>query len=59
MTQRTSKQEPDVLMDTITSRIGQIKNEIMKLKDMAEVAIGFGRTSKSILKEYYDLDVED
>ncbi|KAH7573800.1 hypothetical protein ACOSP7_007659 [Xanthoceras sorbifolium] len=59
LAQLSSEVEPDARSETITSRVDQIKREVMKLKDMAEVAIGFGRTSKAILKEHFDLDVED
>jgi hypothetical protein len=38
--------------------VDQIKREVTKLKDMEEVANGFGRTSKDILKEHFGLEVE-
>jgi hypothetical protein len=39
------------------SRVDQIKREMTKLKDMEEVAKGFGRTFKDILKEHFGLEV--
>ncbi|KAK1592907.1 hypothetical protein Q3G72_032273 [Acer saccharum] len=59
LAQHSSEAEPCLLLETIQSREDQIKRGVMKLKDMAEIAMGFGRTSKTILKDHFDLDVED
>ncbi|KAG6764470.1 hypothetical protein POTOM_031939 [Populus tomentosa] len=53
----TSKTKPDALLSAVLSRVDQIKREMRKLKDMEEVASGFGRTCKDILKEHFGLEV--
>jgi len=45
------------LLSAVLSRVDQIKREMRKLKDMEEVAKGFGRTFKDILKEHFGLEV--
>ncbi|KAJ6890635.1 protein OBERON 2 isoform X1 [Populus alba x Populus x berolinensis] len=55
----TLKTNPDDLLSAVLSRVDQIKREVTKLKDMEEVANGFGRTSKDILKEHFGLEVEE
>lgn len=58
LARRTLKTNPDDLLSAVLSRVDQIKREVTKLKDMEEVANGFGRTSKDILKEHFGLEVE-
>lgn len=57
MASHTSKTKPDALLSAVLSRVDQIKREMRKLKDMEEVAKGFGRTFKDILKEHFGLEV--
>ena len=45
----------DALTKLVRNRLDQIKSEEIKLKEMEEVAKGFGRTSKKILKKHFDL----
>lgn len=45
----------DALSKLVVDRVAQIKREVIKLKEMEEVAKGFGRTSKEILKEHFNL----
>lgn len=59
LARRTLKTNPDDLLSAVLSRVDQIKREVTKLKDMEEVANGFGRTSKDILKEHFGLEVEE
>lgn len=47
--------DPDALLQLVRNRVDQIKKELLKLKDMEEVAKGFGKTSKEILKEHFGL----
>lgn len=49
----------DVLLDAVLNRVDQIKQEVAKLKDMEQVAKGFGRTSKGILREHFGLEIEE
>lgn len=58
LARRTLITNPDDLLSAVLSRVDQIKREVTKLKDMEEVANGFGRTSKDILKEHFGLEVE-
>ncbi|CAK7327068.1 unnamed protein product [Dovyalis caffra] len=58
LARRTLKANPDALLSAVLSRVDQIKREETKLKDMKEVANGFGRTAKDILKEHFGLEVE-
>ncbi|GMJ08334.1 hypothetical protein like AT1G05410 [Hibiscus trionum] len=51
--------EADASLNAVLNRVDQIKYEVMRLKEMEEVANGFGRTPKSILKEYFGLEIED
>ncbi|KAL6975372.1 hypothetical protein U1Q18_024167 [Sarracenia purpurea var. burkii] len=55
---RTSSNDPDALLDAVLNRVDQIKREIMKLRDMEEVAKGFGRISKDILNEHFGLETD-
>ncbi|KAF9605592.1 hypothetical protein IFM89_017935 [Coptis chinensis] len=49
----------DALVTNILKKVNQIKREVLKLKDMEEVAKGFGRVPKEILKEHFDLQIEE
>ncbi|GAV81849.1 DUF1423 domain-containing protein [Cephalotus follicularis] len=59
LARRTSRANPDTLLNTVLERVDQINREVTKLKEMERVGNGFGKTSKGILKEHFDLDVED
>lgn len=48
----------DDLLNIVLSRNNQIKHEVEKLKEMKEIAKGFGMTPKSILKGHFSLDVD-
>ena len=50
--------EPGALIDSILRKSYQVRREIKKLKDMAEVAKGFGKTPKDILKEHFGLEMK-
>uniref|UniRef100_A0A5B7A6F1 Uncharacterized protein n=1 Tax=Davidia involucrata TaxID=16924 RepID=A0A5B7A6F1_DAVIN len=54
----TSSTDPDAALDAVLNRVDQIKLEVMKLRDMEEVAKGFGKTSKDILREHFGLEME-
>ncbi|PPR93428.1 hypothetical protein GOBAR_AA27244 [Gossypium barbadense] len=56
---RSSGNEADASLNAVLSRVNQIKYEVMRLKEMEEVANGFGRTPKGVLKEYFGLEIED
>lgn len=45
----------DALFKLVANRLDQINRQVIKLKEMEEVAKGCGRTSKKILKEHFDL----
>lgn len=51
--------EADASLNAVLNRVNQIKYEVMRLKEMEEVANGFGRTPKGVLKEYFGLEIED
>ncbi|KAL0393047.1 UNVERIFIED_CONTAM: hypothetical protein Sradi_2527500 [Sesamum radiatum] len=53
-----SSEDQDSLLDDVLSRVNQVKREVSRLKDMADVAKGFGRVPKHILKELFGLDIE-
>ncbi|XP_044500789.1 protein OBERON 1-like [Mangifera indica] len=55
----TSEGDQDMLLNAVLNTVNQIKRQVTVLKDMEKVAKGFGRTSKKILKEHYDLEIED
>ncbi|XAR67531.1 hypothetical protein NMG60_11002314 [Bertholletia excelsa] len=55
---RTSSNDPDAMLEAVLQRVDQIKREIIKLRDMEEVAKGFGRTSKEILKQHFGIETE-
>ncbi|KAK4388590.1 hypothetical protein Sango_2465600 [Sesamum angolense] len=58
LSRHTSSEDQDSLLDAVLSRVDQVKREVSRLKDIAEVAKGFGRVPKHILKEQFDLDIE-
>ncbi|XP_010259066.1 PREDICTED: uncharacterized protein LOC104598606 isoform X3 [Nelumbo nucifera] len=51
--------DSDALLGNVINRVGQIKLELEKLTTMKEVAKGFGRASKTILREHFGLDIQD
>ncbi|KAL7081102.1 hypothetical protein ACP275_14G018500 [Erythranthe tilingii] len=52
----TSRKYKDSMLDNVLNRVDQIKREVSKLKDMEEVAKGFGKVPKQILKEQFGVD---
>ncbi|CAN7065081.1 unnamed protein product [Brassica rapa subsp. trilocularis] len=59
LSRRVSGSEADSLMTNVLKRLDQIRKEVTKLKEMEEVAKGFGRTPKGILEEYFHLTIEE
>ncbi|KAK9929560.1 hypothetical protein M0R45_026654 [Rubus argutus] len=55
---RRASTDPDALLSIVLSRVKQIKREVTKLKEMEEVATGFGKTSRAILKKHFNLEIE-
>ncbi|KAF8016785.1 hypothetical protein BT93_H2104 [Corymbia citriodora subsp. variegata] len=49
----------DNLLNAVLNRNNQIKREVHKFQQMKEVAKGFGKTSRHILREYFGLDGDD
>ncbi|OWM74279.1 hypothetical protein CDL15_Pgr008593 [Punica granatum] len=47
------------LVNSVSKRKDQIKREYQKLLEMMEVAKGFGKTSKEILREHFGLGLEE
>ncbi|CAN8311328.1 unnamed protein product [Cochlearia groenlandica] len=58
LSRRVSGTDGDSLMTNVFKRLDQIKKEVAKLKEMEEVAKGFGRTPKEVLEEYFHLRIE-
>ncbi|KAG5551206.1 hypothetical protein RHGRI_009585 [Rhododendron griersonianum] len=54
----TSSDDQDALLEAVLKRVDQIKREIVKLRDMEEVAKGFGKTSKDILDQHFGFETE-
>lgn len=48
--------DAETLLDTVLSRVEQVKGELAKFNHMKEVAKGFGRTPKHILREYFGIE---
>ncbi|XVF63092.1 hypothetical protein PTKIN_Ptkin09bG0061100 [Pterospermum kingtungense] len=59
LTHRAAGTDADALLNAILNRVDQVRQEVMKLKEMEEVANGFGRTPKGTLKEHFGLEIED
>ncbi|CAH8308248.1 unnamed protein product [Eruca vesicaria subsp. sativa] len=59
MSRRVSGSDADSLMTNVLKRMDQIRKEVTKLKEMEEVAKGFGRTRRGILEEYFHLTIEE
>ncbi|XP_030543370.2 protein OBERON 1 isoform X1 [Rhodamnia argentea] len=49
----------DNLLNLVLNRNNQIRQEVHRLQKMKEVAKGFGKTSRSTLREHFGLDVDD
>lgn len=49
----------DALLKNILNRVNQIKQEVVKLKDMEQIAKGFGKTPTGILNEHFDSHIDD
>ncbi|WOK95625.1 hypothetical protein Cni_G04332 [Canna indica] len=50
--------ECDALLSNVLHRVDQIKQEEEKLDKLMKISKGFGRTPKSILKEYFGLVID-
>ncbi|KAL5702269.1 hypothetical protein ACHQM5_027505 [Ranunculus cassubicifolius] len=48
----------DALRTNIKHKMNQIKQEVLKLKEMEEVAKGFGRVPKGVLQEHFNLQID-
>lgn len=59
LSRRVSGTDADSLMTNVLKRLDQIRKEVTKLKEMEEVAKGFGRTPRGILEEYFHLTIEE
>ncbi|KAJ0245020.1 hypothetical protein HA466_0185220 [Hirschfeldia incana] len=59
LSRRVSGSDADSLMTNVLKRLDQIRKEVTKLKEMEEVAKGFGRTPRGILEEYFHLTIEE
>ncbi|XP_042476625.1 protein OBERON 1-like isoform X2 [Macadamia integrifolia] len=57
--QSTTEGDSDPLLTNVLNRAKQINAESARLKEMEEVAKGFGRVSKTILSEHFGLETED
>ncbi|GMN46708.1 hypothetical protein TIFTF001_015875 [Ficus carica] len=58
LTRHITSTNQDNLLSAILNRVDQIKRELVKFKDMKKVASGFGKTSRGILEEHFDLELE-
>ncbi|XP_004296755.1 PREDICTED: protein OBERON 2 isoform X2 [Fragaria vesca subsp. vesca] len=56
---RRTSTDPDALLDIVLSRVKQIKREITNLKEMEQIASGFGKTSRATLKKHFNFEVEE
>lgn len=59
LSQRAASPDADAILDSFLCKVDHLKQEIRKFKDMKEVAKGFGRTPKRILKEHFNLETEN
>ncbi|XVE65992.1 hypothetical protein DITRI_Ditri08aG0045500 [Diplodiscus trichospermus] len=59
LSSRASGTEADVLLSAICNRVDQIKQEVMNLREMEQVANGFGRTPIGTLKKHFGLETKD
>ncbi|KAF3586552.1 hypothetical protein F2Q69_00025916 [Brassica cretica] len=59
LSRRVSGSDAESLMTNVLKRLDQIRKEVTKLKEMEEVAKGFGRTPRGILEEYFHLAIEE
>lgn len=58
LTRHITSTNQDNLLSAILNRVDQIKRELVKFKVMKKVASGFGKTSRGILEEHFDLELE-
>ncbi|XP_061991113.1 protein OBERON 2 isoform X1 [Rosa rugosa] len=56
---RRTSTDPDALLSIVLSRVKQIKREVTNLKEMEEIASGFGKTSRATLKKHFNLEIEE
>ncbi|KAF8106436.1 hypothetical protein N665_0139s0031 [Sinapis alba] len=59
LSRRVSGSDADSLVTSVLKRLDEIRKEVTKLKEMEEVAKGFGRTPRGILEEYFHLTIEE
>ncbi|KAJ4969017.1 hypothetical protein NE237_015718 [Protea cynaroides] len=57
--QSTAESDSDALLANVLNRVNQINRESERVKEMEEIAKGFGRVSQAILKEHFGLEIED
>ncbi|XP_074304474.1 uncharacterized protein LOC141639195 isoform X2 [Silene latifolia] len=57
--QPTPSTNCDELVSSILVREEFLRLEFIKLKEMEKIGNGFGRTPKTLLKEHFDIDLED
>ncbi|KAI0524931.1 hypothetical protein KFK09_004321 [Dendrobium nobile] len=55
----TNGSDSDALLTSVLSRVDQIKREEIKLKQMMRIAEGFARLPGTILRDYFDILVDD
>ncbi|GFZ07493.1 CDPK adapter, putative [Actinidia rufa] len=53
----TLSYDKEALIDAVQNRVDQIKREILKLREMEQVAKGFSKLSKDVLKEHFGLEM--
>ncbi|XP_010457631.1 PREDICTED: OBERON-like protein [Camelina sativa] len=59
LSRRVSGGDVNSLMTIVLKRLDQVRKEATKLREMEEVAKGFGRTPRGVLEEYFHLSIED
>ncbi|MQM05374.1 hypothetical protein Taro_038183 [Colocasia esculenta] len=62
LAQQTTSQNKIVnsfLLGNVLSKLDQIKQEESKLREMLEISKGFGQASKHVVKEYFQLAIDD
>ncbi|XP_043708396.1 protein OBERON 2-like isoform X2 [Telopea speciosissima] len=55
----TTEGNSEALLANVLNRVKQINRESARLREMEEVAKGFGRVPKTILTEHFGLEIED
>ena len=57
LTTYTLSYDKETLLNAVQNRVDQIKREILKLREMEQVAKGFSKISKDVLKEHFGLEM--